>query len=354
MASYHLPRKQGKEDGISRFFDFYYDKFIKIERLEIQYNGFKYAAPSDPLKRALIDFSNFFFYKDMSAADSVILPNTDIYSLSALLVLLDGMPAAVAPALFFRFIGVMENAKYFERDGFDTVARALQKFKKRGYRISVSAETPTLSRSLAGKLDADVWTTPYPLIGKDVLPLPSDPFAVLCGGSARADKGFGRLPAIIEQVGNLVGDHVRFVVQNAPATEQMKHLTTIQALSKMHNVTLLDGVLPFSEIIDAYTRTTISIMPYDPVVYAERGSAILMESIMFGRLVIGQADTAFAEQIMLYNSGEVARSDAEFARAIVRLASMPRHYLREQAMAARQRYLADVVSSYDNWLGVSR
>ena len=110
VASYHLPLSPERNDGIERFFDFYYDKFIKIDRLSINYNDCEYAAPTDPLKRALIDFSNFFFYKNVSAADSVVLPNTDIYSLCALMTLLEGMPAAGTPALFLRFIGVMENA----------------------------------------------------------------------------------------------------------------------------------------------------------------------------------------------------------------------------------------------------
>ena len=350
IASYHLP-KANCEDGIARFFDFYYDRFIGIKRKDIKYNGFNLPRAIDPLKRAYADYSDLFFYKNIGRNDSIILPNADIYSLLAILTMLDGIAVERAPKLYIRLIGVMEYANYFERDDFSIVVHKLRALRLKGSNIAISAETPTLARLMSERLGCKVWTTPYPLVNCDMLPLPDGGFTILCGGSARGDKGFSRLPAIINLVNANTSGLNHFVVQNAPPKEQISHVKTIVELSKIGNVTLLDGVLPFAEIVNAYACTSLSMMPYDPAVYANRGSAILMESIMFGRLVVGQADTAFAEQIMLYNSGETARTDDEFAKAIVRLSSMPKRYLEQQAASARQRYTDDVRSCYQSWLG---
>lgn len=352
VASFHLPSSSEGPDDIERFFDFYYDKLLPIKRLPIFRNGVLVTDDNGPLQRAEKDLCDFIFLYKVTKNDAIILTNADIYTTLALALLCELYRPEQLPGIYIRFIGVMENAA--TQDRYLLLINRLSQLKSRGYRISISAETPTLSAKLATLMDCQVHTTPYLLPNEMHLPMPeADHFAVLCGGSARIDKGFLRLPSIIKKVLDIKGQsrRIEFRVQNLPPEDQLRHLPTVAFLYACPYVELMESTLSFDEIVDTYRQTSLSIMPYDSATYKERGSAILMESIMFGRIVAGQGGTAFSEQILKYNCGEVCNTDEQFAEAIIRLSDVPTEFLNVQISNARHRYLRDVDRAYSNWLG---
>jgi len=223
--------------------------------------------------------------------------------------------------------------------------------------VRVAAETPKFAKALQRESGFPIFVAPYPMHG--IEPLPYDtgdgPLTVLCGGSARADKGFFRLEHIVTQANRTIGvQNIRFLIQNLVVKEQLLYRDYVKKLYCIPNVTLLDGVLSYEEMAESYRQAHLSMMPYSQETYEFRGSAILMESLLQGRIVIGQARTAFAEQIKYYCGGDVCDSDLDFVEALRLLAESPRHYLKEQADMARRRYLADVDQAYDNWLGSAK
>lgn len=353
IVSYHLPA-DALLDGIQveRYFDFYYDQQISIDRAEpspkthVSSNISKYMAPANS---ATTDFGNFLFYNNISSQDVILFPSVDYYSIVGIFSALEGLEAKRCPRLLLRFIGVLENVV---ENGVENCFKLIDRYVKAGGAASVSAETPKLASRLSALSDCAVTVTPYPAFQAQATPLSlSGPFYVFCGGAARLDKGFYRLADIFASVNEALGiDAVRFIVQGFPPKQIGADKRYLQRLYSIPNVELLDGVIPYSKMLDAYGRSHITILPYDERTYAFRGSAMLMESIILNRLVLAQARTAFADQVRKYNSGIVCDDDEGFADAICLYAKSDRRFLIEQAALAERFYRADAERAYNLWL----
>ena len=183
--------------------------------------------------------------------------------------------------------------------------------------------------------------------------LPSDErfvLGIVLGGSARPDKGFFRLGTIIQRANQLVDPRkLHFIIQGPPDELYVAHTQYVASLYAQPNVTLLASTLPYSEIVASFSRSHIALMPYDPGTYEWRGSAMLMEAIMFNRQVICQAGTAFADQARAYGAGEVCGTDADFSDAIAALSERDPKTITAFATIARTQYLSVVNQSCSAW-----
>lgn len=354
IASYHLPGETA-DDGIDRFFDFYYDFTLRIKRRALplplvpatsQHAGNRSAS--------VVDFLRLLQKYDMNSADTVMFPSIDYYSALGVFGALRARPPAQRPKLLIRFIGVMENAapEIPGPDALDAVLRQVEFYHAEGGVMTVCAETPKYAARLQKMLKIPVLTVPYfsPVI--EAIGMPVDqPVTFLAGGSARADKGFFRLRSIIEQVNATIDPaQVRFIIQSSPDHMYNQHAGYLRSLQALPNVKMLPGQITYDEIRQSFANSHISLMPYDPEIYEWRGSAMLMESMLFQRLVICQNNTGFSDQAQRYQAGRICSSDAEFANAICIYAQMPSEQLTEYAGLARKYYIQDVDQACRHWI----
>ena len=143
---------------------------------------------------------------------------------------------------------------------------------------------------------------------------------------------------------------MRFIIQGPPDATFAAHTDYMRWLYSLPNAEILPGQVPYTEIVRSFRDSHVALMPYAQDVYANRGSAMLMEALMFGRLAICQAGTGFADQARLYNAGATCGTEEDFADAIVMFAQKSPGMIREQAALARRYYLEDVDRSCKAWI----
>lgn len=354
IASHHLPGETAN-DNIDRFFDFYYDFALKIKRRSFplplvpavnQHVGNRSAS--------VVDFLRLLQKYKMDSTDTLLFPSIDYYSALGIFGALNARPEAQRPKLLIRFIGVMENAapEIPGPEALDTVLKQVERYHAEGGVMTLCAETPKYAARLQNILKLPVLTVPYfsPVI--EAIEMPADqPVTFLAGGSARHDKGFFRLKSIIEQVNATIDPaRARFIIQGLPDHMYNQHIGYLRSLKAMPNVDVLPGQISYDEIRQSFADSHISLMPYDPEIYEWRGSAMLMESMLFQRLVICQNNTGFSDQAQRYQAGRICSSDAEFANAICIYAQMPSAQLAEYAGLARKYYIQDVDQACRQWI----
>ena len=356
VASQHLPRPaDGSDDGVIRFFDFHYDYVLKIDRapapLELMHVPGQRLSPE---AAATVEFSRFMTAYDIGPEDTLLYPSIDHYSALSLANVVGGLHPHQCPALLVRMIAVMEMTalNMTNPDAFTVVIDRLKGLLNVGLPLSICAETPTFGNVLRQRLGQPVHIVPYFAPGIDPLDIPQDgPITFLSGGSARPDKGFFRLKPIIEGVlTRLDPSQVRFIIQGPPDATFAAHTDYMRWLYSLPNAEILPGQVPYTEIVRSFRDSHVALMPYAQDVYANRGSAMLMEALMFGRLAICQAGTGFADQARLYNAGATCGTEEDFADAIVMFAQKSPGMIREQAALARRYYLEDVDRSCKAWI----
>lgn len=351
IASRHLP--QTPANDIVRYFDFHYDFALKIERLAEPTRDNRSARPLDAEGISSQEFYEFLGDFAVSDNDILLFPSIDYYSLIGLLNALRGLPRNRHPKLMLRFIGVMEQAHQTlaHTKTMEVAADRIREALSWKTPISLCAETPKYARRLEEVFGARVLTVPYFAPAVDALPMPlSGPCTFLMGGAARADKGFFRLADIISRVNSVVNpSEVSFIIQGPPKDVLLANAEYMKRLWTLPNVEMLESTLPYAEIVESFRRSHVALMPYMADTYEYRGSAMLMEALMFNRPAICQAGTAFAEQASIYGCGEICADDEEFSRAIERARLKPAPLMAEQAMLSRSFYLQDVQKSCDQW-----
>ena len=158
-----------------------------------------------------------------------------------------------------------------------------------------------------------------------------DDFLVISLGSARLEKGFDKFPDIISALAMLLREEpikpsfpkINFVLQASPQIigRHPKIAETIDTLQTKHGK-LVDLILdPLSE--DDYENLLFAsdavVMPYSIKDYAIRGSMIVTEASMAGKLIVATEGTypGYAATRM---HGKTAAKPADFAKAILDLA----------------------------------
>lgn len=356
IASRHLPLPaDGHDDGIVRLFDFHYDFALKIDRQPDPVTPLETTgAPHSPESAASVDLSRFFALYDIGPADTLLWPSIDHYSVLALSNVAGGLHPGQCPTLLVRMIGVLENAAegIAHPDVYAEVITRLRGLLDQQLPISICAETPTYGAELGAALGRPVHVVPYFAPSSEVMALPEDgPITFLSGGSARLDKGFLRLQNIIETVNDRFDPaRVHFVIQGPPDALFAEHIAYMRWLYALPNAEILPGQISYDEIKRSFAQSHVALMPYDEATYANRGSAMLMEAMMFGRGAICQAGTGFAGQAELYGAGPTCATDEDFADAIADYAQKAPADIRAQATTARAHYLEDVDRSCRAWI----
>ncbi|MBU0499534.1 MAG: hypothetical protein KJ558_06985 [Gammaproteobacteria bacterium] len=368
IASRSLLEKISLDYGFEREFDFYYHKHIKVGEAEdsnLSADLSQRLGGDAMLERAMRDVDNIFTKYAISAMDSVVFPCVDYYGAMGLLSILRKLKPENAPSVYFRFIGVMESATMHGGNGLIILSKKIATALKDGYKIRLSAETPAYADHLAEVLGVAVSVVTFPVHtdvarsnshlkpDNEVEVLKDDHriFNVACPGSARVDKGY---LSLLEIFSNFRRHDprltIKFVTQMLPISEALPYANYTNQLYAIPGVRLLPSAVTEDEMNALYKYSDLVLLPYDPTVYAYRGSAVFMECISRGIPVIGLAGAAFCKQIDYYGAGSVVSSICEFTEHIFRYRDMSARSISIGMLQARHRYAVDSASAITHWI----
>jgi hypothetical protein len=144
-------------------------------------------------------------------------------------------------------------------------------------------------------------------------------------GGARRNKGFHRLPAIIDAV-SAAAPTARFLIQAYahPADQPSEDVSSARrALAARPRVTLIDSVMSPDAYADALTRCDALLLPYDPHAYRRVTSGVFVEGMAAGKAALIPSAgwmAAEAERGSLSRAAHVDFDDAGSIMAGVRRA----------------------------------
>jgi len=369
IASRSLPEHISLKYGFEREFDFYYHKYIRLDKLDDLATDIpRYRGHDTMLEAATRDVYNIFAKHHISTNDAVIFPCVDYYGAMGLLAVLRKLNPENAPTVYLRFIGVMENVTSFGGNGLTIISKELSAALSDGYKIKLCAETPAYADHIAEVLGVTVSVVPYPVHaefdrserypGADEKALTRNcanncVFNVACPGSARLDKGYLSLLEIFTNIRRRDPKQtIKFVTQTLPTSEALPYANYTNQLYATPGVKLLPSSVSEEEMNTLYKQTDLVILPYDPVIYKYRGSAVFMECISRGIPVIALDGSAFCSQIRYYGAGTVVSSIGELIEYVFRYRDMPSKTISTRMLQARHRYSVDSYSAIANWIGL--
>ena len=355
VSSTELPENLSTEFDVERLFHFYYHNRMNISGSR-KFNSFKKDADhrnyeEECIDFAIEDFRNLISRLDVKNDDSIFYPGVDFYGAFGALQELQRHTVELAPSLYLRFMGVMEYSSRLFPDPRRELLRQIRACISKGYRIRLSAESSLYADHLATALEEPVAATPVPPFQSCHDLDGGDEFVVICPGSGRIDKGFNILPEIVKMFRiNHEDKNVRFVIQNLPPWELENNIKYVTQLYATPGVEVLPASINFHEMSQLYKRSHIVLMPYDPNTYAMRSSAILTESVAYGRQVVTSRGTGFEGEVAYFNLGKLCSSVVEYADAIAQYSSMARSHLTSTSNQVRQRYVKYCSSQYREFL----
>lgn len=354
LTSKYLPDslEDAKTLKLHRVFHHYYQNSMPFKNYDEAQESlsFKTVVSSYNYQENLAyqDMEKLFTEFKWKAGDLVFFPSVDFYSAQAILRFFETQKPETLPLLNLRFIGVMENnSKYYTEPRCELFSM-IRTLKAKAYKINISAETPKYADFISQRVDCDVSPLTYPMMADSLkLKSKSSSFKVLCPGAQRRDKGFTRLFNIISQVTLENPDaKFEFFIQTVPGVSFSAYQSQLYALP---GVRLLPPTLTMEKIKSLYEESHMVLLPYDSDIYYLRGSAVLMEALAYGRLVITSDHTAFSEQVRYYNCGKICQSDQDFAKGIREFYDTSLLNMERQALQSRFRYGNDCEFSYRSW-----
>lgn len=128
-------------------------------------------------------------------------------------------------------------------------------------------------------------------------------------GQARLSKGFHFLPPVAERV--LASTEARLLIQAQIGEFDPGHDAQIAgALDQLRRLAgprlaLLDGALSYEEYLAKLFEVDIVLMPYDPQVYRDSASAVLVEALAAAKVVVAPQDTWISREARRVGAGVV-------------------------------------------------
>ena len=171
-----------------------------------------------------------------------------------------------------------------------------------GHEPRLLAQNHLLADALGDALDRPVHAMGFPVPAR--VRAAASVFAgssprVLYAGEARADKGFGRLPAIADALApELNAGHLTLVCQATPnefADDRI--VEAMRALAARPGVEVVDRFLPSTEYDDLVGGCDLVLLPYDPEQYRARLSAVFVDATCAGVPVVVPAGTWMSDQL---------------------------------------------------------
>lgn len=165
-------------------------------------------------------------------------------------------------------------------------------------------------------------------------------FTVTYLGAAREEKGFHRLPYVVDQL-EIEQINVNVIIQCNPQivgyTELMLNSVRKLKSSKWQNLRLIEEAQSMEEYYQTLNDSDAILMCYDKERYKVRGSGIVFEAISFDKIVIATPDTFPA--YMAEESAVLASDAMSIVSAIKEMVKEPESFrARAAIVGARYRH----------------
>ena len=344
-----LPFIDGQKDGLERRLNFLYYDVIKPSHLTSEEILAAEGLIGDE-SVAVKDFEKLFKDFDFGPEDTIFYPSVDFFGLAGLLTVLKDIPVKKAPKIHARFIGVLENASKNYPSSREELFNRIGSLQGMGHRFEISSETPKFADYLSSRLGVEVHVTPMPLFN-EMIPLSQEkPFTVISPGSGRLDKGFLKLNEVIEGLLKKYPLYnIQFEIQNLPPKQVLNHKHYVLNLYSLPRTKLHPATISIQEMQDMYKRSHLVIMPYERTVYNMRGSAILAESVSYGRQILAGGGGGYESQVEYYGLGKICNSTDDYIENIIRYYETPFEELANKSRQARARYAVNSTAAYGLW-----
>lgn len=174
--------------------------------------------------------------------------------------------------------------------------RVLNRLRQQlGQRLLLAADAPLIAEGFERLIRRPVTSIPLPIDVPPPVPPRNDRALVhLVFPSPSRRRGFELLPSAFEAA--LAHHHELAATVRLPAKPRERDLKVIAQLETMApRVRLLGDALPDADFYSVLSDADVVLLSYDPAVFAQRSSQILIECAALGRPVIVTAGT-FLEQ----------------------------------------------------------
>lgn len=304
----------------------------------------------DELRRIIEDVSD-------PESTGIYFPSIDYYSFSALVNLLEKNPFRVYPSFFIRWIGVMENCCYAQNgdDALELLYKRLARLVSGRSTIHIrhSAESAPYAAKLSHLLDSEVITTPT-LVLEEIVPLSHHASFVICfPGSARIDKGYDRIAAVLQALESRHPELDYLVyLQMLPRHELTHHYNVARELMKNPRIRCYPSHVSQHELTQYISASSLIVTPYCNRIYKMRSSAIMAEGACFGRQIVASAGCGFSEELSSLGLGICRDSDEGIADAIYDYSCLSLSEMRSRVKRGRDNYYEYASMSYVDFFGV--
>ena len=220
--------------------------------------------------------------------------------------------------------------------------RRLRNLGLLGDRVFLHAENVPLARHLSEYFKQPVTALPIPpsMSASGDRSTKHEKIRITYLGAARTEKGFCRLPDLVERGLLRYGGRVSFFIQGSP--QIMGYTADVQAavrrLQDLNHPDLTVATEPLSgpDYDQQLNSADVLLLPYDEARYRVRGSGIAVEALLNGAILLATKGT-FPE----YIGGEAAVGVGQSERLIDGLEHIVENFdtLAERAQERRQWYL---------------
>jgi hypothetical protein len=171
-----------------------------------------------------------------------------------------------------------------------------------GNRLRLFAQSGALALDLTDALRWHVRSIGFPVpqrLHGASRPALSSPVRILYAGEARADKGFGMLPGIAEELATKRDGGAITIVCQSTLSEFADDAirTAVKTLKETTGVELIDRFLPSTEYDDLIAGCDLILLPYDADQYRSRLSAIFVDATCAGVPVVVPEGTWMSRQL---------------------------------------------------------
>jgi glycosyltransferase involved in cell wall biosynthesis len=177
--------------------------------------------------------------------------------------------------------------------------------------------------------------------------LPTEDSTILFFGNIRPNKGYDRIPAILDKVESQVPD-ITAVVAGSPSEARFVDNgwidETVETLRDDDRIELHNRFIPDREVGELFSRSSVVVMPY----YDATSSGVAMTAYAYGTPMVATNTGDLGRMLSADGSGIVAdrESDEAIGQAIIELLTddAKRSEIRSCTRRSRQRYSWDNVA----------
>lgn len=212
--------------------------------------------------------------------------------------------------------------------------------EKRPVRVYLLADTEELKEEYSQISAIPVGVVPIPHSPPPEGPTPSSsPLRIAFIGQAREDKGFFRLPALVNAIlGQSSLPSTEFHIQAHSPLSDKRYADAARSL-RTSGVTLYKEPLSASEYDRLLRQADIVLLPYSPHPYTRQSSGVFAEALALGKVIVAPKGTWMARQLEHYGTGVTFdHGDEEGLAEAVTTAVHELPNLRQRARIASDRW----------------